>query len=412
MFSDRARLRAVTRAGPWLLVLGSAFTAPLPAMARLTLTGDRALGLLALGAAVGLAVARRLQWTPIHSALALFVGVQLATTAVNAGSWPAGLKFVTVYLLGFACFCLAAEVASRRDGRTAFVTAWIAVGAALGAIGTVLAVSANLSQTPSWGTEVVQTLAPDAGPARVVFAGQVTFRERNLLSSFLLVPFALALWQWRSVVGLAAVVLGLSFGFTRAAWISMAGIVAAWCWLERPPWRRLAAVGAMVLAAFLLQAAVVGASAIEFRMIDPLAQGYDRNVAGRLEISRLTIASWLTRPLVGRGAGSINALSIVRPSGKRIGNLWNGNLVLFVLHDSGLAGLGALAWLGAVVWRQARRARRQTAQAETSPLVAPLLAAGAALCFSYQFTHGLWLMYPYVYLGLLAGVVDDTSATG
>jgi hypothetical protein len=36
----------------------------------------------------------------------------------------------------------------------------------------------------------------------------------------------------------------------------------------------------------------------------------------------------------------------------------------------------------------------------------PLLVAGAALCFAYQFTHGLWLMYPYVYLGLLTAATD------
>jgi len=36
----------------------------------------------------GLGVAHRLRWTPVQSALALFVGVQVLTTLVNAGPWP------------------------------------------------------------------------------------------------------------------------------------------------------------------------------------------------------------------------------------------------------------------------------------------------------------------------------------
>jgi O-antigen ligase len=397
------------------------FTAPLFTVARLTLTGDRLLGLLALGVLIGLSVMRRLRWTPIHSALALFVGVQVLTTLANAEPWPQGLKFVTIYVLGFACFCLAAESARSPEGRHGFVTAWIAVGAGLGVIATVLAVWANLSQTLVWGTGIVQALSVDPEHPRLVFAGRVTFQEPNLLSSFLLIPFALGLWLWRPrtdaassprclVASLAALVFGLTFGFTRAAWCSMAGIAALWWWSERPPWRRVAALGAMLLLAFLLQTAVVGASPFGFRILQPTKTGYDRNLLGRFEISKVTVDSWLTRPLVGHGAGSINRLSIVRPSGKRIERIWNGNLILFVLHDSGLVGLAALLWLSVVVWRRgARVIRRGMDVAQTSSLTIPLLAIGGGLCFAYQFTHGLWLMYPYVYLGLLAAATDEAS---
>ncbi len=177
----------------------------------------------------------------------------------------------------------------------------------------------------------------------------------------------------------------------------MAGIVALWCWVERPPWRRVAALGATLVPAFVLQAAVIGTSPLGFRMLAPIKSDYDRNLLGRLEISKVTIDSWLTRPLVGHGAGSINRLVVVRPSGKRIQTIWNGNLVLFVLHDSGLAGLGALVWHGLVVWRRSTRPTRGEADGpQTSSLTAPLLAVGGGLCFAFQFTHGLWLMYPYV----------------
>ena len=68
-----------------------------------------------------------------------------------------------------------------------------------------------------------------------------------------------------------------------------------------------------------------------------------------------------------------------------------------MLHDSGPVGIAALLWLGVVVWRWARRA---PADADAPP--AALLAIGGALAFAYLFTHALWLMYPYVYLGLVA----------
>jgi hypothetical protein len=55
---------------------------------------------------------------------------------------------------------------------------------------------------------------------------------------------------------------------------------------------------------------------------------------------------------------------------------------------------------------------RRDAHAPTPSLVVPLLASGTALVFAYQFTHALWLMYPYVYLGFLTAATepDGTGA--
>ena len=394
-----------------LLILGSAFTAPLVTIFHLTLTGDRLLGLAALAVVAVLGLARRLRWTSVHSALAVFVGVQMVTSALNARVWPQGLKFMAVYVLGLACFCLAAEWARSVDGQRRLVTGWIAVGATLGVIGTVVSAGANLSQQPLWGAGIVQVLLLDARPPRHVFAGQATFGEWNLLSSFLLIPFTLGLWLWRPDRGprswrsasMAALVFGLTFGFTRAAWLSMAGLIAFWWRARRPRRQQLAALGAMLALAFLLQAAVVGASPLRFRMGNPLL---DWNVLARLAISKATIESWQRRPIMGHGAGSINRLSAILPDGTRIEKIWNGNFVLFVLHDSGLCGLAALLGMGVVVCGRAARAIGSTADGASSSLAVPVLAAGGALCFAYLFTHGLWLMYSYVYLGLLTAATD------
>jgi hypothetical protein len=52
------------------------------------------------------------------------------------------------------------------------------------------------------------------------------------------------------------------------------------------------------------------------------------------------------------------------------------------------------------MWRSVRRAIHRR-DAEWTTLGVPLTIAGIFLLFAFQFTHGLWLMFPYVYLGLL-----------
>ena len=85
-------------------------------------------------------------------------------------------------------------------------------------------------------------------------------------------------------------------------------------------------------------------------------------------------------------------------------------MVLFVLHDSGRLGFGALAALLAVLGFKGWRAARRGAGIEAPPVSVPRLASGVALLFAFQFTHALWLMLPYVYLGLLTSAINDRAA--
>jgi hypothetical protein len=172
----------------------------------------------------------------------------------------------------------------------------------------------------------------------------------------------------------------------------------------------------MLAAAFLLQALALGAVPLRSRMF-----GQPTNIGHRSAINRVTLESWMGRAtpgqadrvpavppwLLGHGAGSVNRLSVIVPEG-RILKVWTGNVVLFVLHDSGLVGLATLVGLIVVVLRRAARAVRREDGA--SALTVPLLASGAALCFTYQFTHGLWLMYSYVYLGFLTAATETDES--
>jgi hypothetical protein len=369
--------------------------------------------------------------------LTLFVGVQLLTTAINARTWPEGPKFVTIYLLGFACFALSAECARGRDGRRWLAGGWIGLGAALSVLATVQAGLANVYQRPFWGSGFAELVFERTAHERMLFGARATFNEWNLFSSFLLIPLSLGLWAWRRdawhhrwlAAALVAMSCGLVSGVTRAAWLSTFAIVALWWWARRPRSRQVAALVAMLVAACLLQALTLGRTPIWARFVE-----HHSSLVHRVLINRVTVDSWLERPvsvpearyftpghevseppgflgttrnvLLGHGAGSVNRLSIVLPIAGRINRIWNANVVLFVLHDSGVLGLAALLGVLVVIARRSRRVLSAGADPETVAMIVPLLASGAALCFAYQFTHGLWLMYPYVGLGLLTAAVE------
>lgn len=402
------------RAGPVLLVAGSAGSAHLFRVFGLALSADRILGLAAVAVLAVLVAQRRLRWTPVHSALALFVAIQLLTTASSAATWTPGPKFVGIYVMGFACFALAAEVARGTEGERRMALVWIGVGVAVSAVGVVSALLANVLQSGFWGSGKAQLLVRHVGRPRILYASKATFNEWNLFSSFLLIPFAIALWSWRReaagrawlVGAIGAMAFGLVFGVTRAAWIAVAGLAGVAWWLRRLGARQVAALALIFAAALGVQALVVGATPVRTRVLEPIAEKYDWNMAGRWAISRATLESWLKAPLLGHGAGSINDLTVTLAGGAPLRKVWNGNIVLFVLHDSGILGLAALLGVAGTAGLRAVRAIRGGAVPGGPRLAVPLLAAGGALCFAYQFTHGLWLMYPYVYLGFLTAATE------
>ena len=422
--------RAIPRAALVAVIAASACTAPLGAVAGLTVTGDRLLGLAAVGAVLALALARRLCWTPLHTALAIFTAVQVLTSAAAASGWPAGPRLSLLYGLGFACFALSAALAARAACAWDGARAWIAVGAVLGALGSVLAALANRRQAALWGTGASDHIVAWSGARHVLYAANVTFGEWNLYSSFLVVAFALALWAWRldgdrpwrrsGFVPLAAIAFGLVFGATRAAWIGMAALVGLWAWSRRPGRRAVAALAAAVATALALQALTVGNTPLYTRLLRPIEMRRDINLEIRSRINRATIASWWSAAappaarwatrLFGKGAGSINGLPPV--PGVIDPKMWNGNMTLFALHDGGLVGLASLAGVVVTAAWSVARALGHAGGASQRPLLVASVGAGAVLLFAYQFTHALWLMYPYVYLGLLAAALTEHRAGG
>jgi hypothetical protein len=394
-----------------LLILGSAVSMPLFKISGVTFSGDRILGLLAVVALLGCAIRPGLRWTRIHLALALFVAVQLLTTLLNAAAWPRGMFLVTVYVLGFACFALTAQVTWNANVRRFAVHGLIAIGAVVGLGAGVLAAMANLSGTPMWGTAFVPV---GAKVEPFVFGAYATFSEPNFLGSFLLIPFALQLWasvgsHLPPLVGstgglrLLGVVVGLAFSYTRAAWIGMAGIALAWTWSQRPSWRTGARLFAAIAAIFALQVATTGPTAFLQRTVGPFLTGTDSTVGPRASISLAMLRSWRERPLVGHGAGAGNRLTLVQRDGRTMHGLWAGNVEVHLLQNSGLLGLAAFLLVLVVVGQEVRQRDRRDAKRPAT--LGGFVAAGLWLLFAFQFTHALWVMFPYVYLGLLTAEV-------
>ena len=483
-----------TSPGLFAVIALSACTAPLLTVVNVTLTGDRLLGSAAVIAVAAMAAARALHWTAIHTAVAVFAGIQVLTSLAAVSAWPAGPRFAAVYVFGFASFALAAELARRARDPWTGARVWIALGAIFGLAGAGVAFVANLRQVDLWGSGHAATVRARGCVQLVLYAAKLTFGEWNLYSSFLLVAFALSLWWWRSgaappwrygigSVALGAIVLGLVFGMTRAAWIGMAALIVLWAWARRPGWRATGALAGLVIAGFAAQAAAIGQTPLYVRVVQPVLWGLDRNIEMRRLINEATLESWrgaparaesgahagvpptprerdecqkfpgevakprgvtaapgpmpmearaegdptgpaptptVTRPrartrsqwqrqVLGNGAGSINALHIVPPGEAELEKPWNGNVLLFVLHDSGAVGLASLAGLIVAVALVARSALRRTGDPSGRALVVASLGAGVALLFAYQFTHALWLMYPYVYLGLLSAALTRTT---
>ena len=294
------------------------------------------------------------------------------------------------------------------------VGSWLVVAVLAAAAGATTAHLSNFYQQQwdggLWQTGIAQLLFRNTPSERALFAPKTTFGEWNLFSSFLLIPFTLGLWAWRREAGgrkslvaaVGAIVFGLVAGVTRAAWLAMVGIVALWCALRRPRAGQAATLGLMIAGALLVQALALGMSPVWDRLSDR------STMEGRIAINRATLASWRDQPVFGHGACSGNRLAVFL-SANRSEKTWNGNLEMFVLHDSGVLGLATLLGLVVVVCWRTTRAIRRDAAGQASSLTVPLLIGGGALGVAYQFTHGLWLMYPYVYLGFLTAVTETTA---
>jgi hypothetical protein len=371
---------------------------------------------------------------PVAIALMVFVTAHVVASVANAGGWPSGLKFMNVYVLGLAAFLAVLHgIRSRRVFEVA-VRLLISVGVIASVWGGLAAISSNLGQRMIVGAEPILYLN-----GLVIYAGRGGLLEPNILGSFLLVPSALALWSWSDApssrfpfrAASLMIVFGLVASQTRAAWLGGTAIVLVWLWHRRPPFTAFAALAVVAaLSVLALQASLwpstrpvpppplaspsagpptaESANPFQLRAINPLIRRFDYNLLVRWRINEAVFNNWRESGpvgwLLGRGSGSTNGIDVVlniNNQPRRLPLLWTGNAFLINLHDAGVVGLVAFAALLATVAYQLRSMLHRARRGRDRGLCWALVISAVALLFAYQFTHALWQMWTYVFLGLV-----------
>ena len=483
---------------PWrvlayALVVTSAFSGSLGKMFGLSvrpdwcLAGTTALLLLLTRPWKSAGEWRRQLRGPIALGIGVFVAVHLATSVVNAGRWPAGLRFMTVYVFGLAAFLAMLQGIRSRPALDVAVRLLIGISVVASVLGGLAAIVSNLLQRTIVGASPIYYYL-DVVP---IHAGRAGLVEPNILGSFLLAPFALALWGWSDQpasrfpfrAASLVIVSGFVIAQTRAAWLCAAVIVLAWLSLRRPPLLApasmvcVAAVSFLALQISLLpltwgrsaldqpvpaqpssgqttpdpapsaqpssgqtamgppaasalssgpgepgSASVTGApdrphqwdgppastNLIQLRATDTLVHGVDYNLRVRWMINRAVLDDWRAGGplawLLGRGSGSTNEIEFVLRVDRwdrRLERLWTGNAFLMTLHDAGLVGLAAFTVLLGGVAYQLRSMFGRARTRRDRGLCQALSISALGLIFAYQFTHALWQMWTYVFLGLI-----------
>jgi hypothetical protein len=393
--------------------------------------------------------------SPLAIGLVAFVIIHLVASVVNAGRWPSALKFMNVYVLGLATFLVLVRGIRSRRALGVAVRLLIGVAVLASVWGGLAAMVSNWSQRPIAGAFPILFL-----DRTLIYAGQAGLLEPNILGSFLLAPFALSLWYWsdepssRFPFREAAllIVFGLLASQTRAVWLGAAAIGLVWVWLRRPRLARLSAlVGMTVLSALLYQASLslgrsavppatpppdtvaltpppapspgaTGPDVLQLRVVNPLLRGRDYNLLARWHVNEAVFTHWLASGpvgwVLGNGSGSTNRIDFVLDIDgrqKRLERMWTGNVFLHTLHDAGLVGLVGLGVLLAAVAVELRSLRRRSRDRQDRGRSQALIVSAVSLLFAYQFTHALWQMSTYVFLGLVvvsSRVLDaDTVAT-
>lgn len=213
------------------------------------------------------------------------------------------------------------------------------------------------------------------------------------------------------VASLAAVL-----SFSRAALLALV-VTAGWTtWQARHAKEgHRARTATLVLAVGLTLLIVVLAvgTVVKQRFGDLFNQGLtEETTITRLIQAEEALQEFSEHPLIGSGTAS---LQLSFDWGKYApgwggDRTWVGNIIVRILHDSGLLGLiTVLGFLVSLGWKIRLGLRQKTSQA--AMLVA--LSAGALLyAISFQATDGTLEIFPWIHLGLLSSAATLTGCSG
>ena len=214
--------------------------------------------------------------------------------------------------------------------------------------------------------------------------------------------------------------LATVLSFSRAALLALVVAIGWVAWKSGNPLKgrrnRLAvfAVGfALILMVAILVAATGVGDVLQERFTNLFQQGLEEETTiTRLLVIREALQEVPEHPLIGSGTASLQlsfdwTKYFADWTNERA---WVGNVVVRILHDTGLLGLTAFLGFLISLWSKTRRALRRS-----NPQVPMLigLSAGALLYgISFQSTEGTMLAFCWVHLGLLASAAILMNGPG
>ncbi len=368
---------------------------------------------IAIGAiaALVLALRRRIDWCDdsVRLVLAVFACYWIALLVSGVGAVAPDKTWSTVgTTLRFLPFALFATHALRDAAQ------WPRFVAAIGIVVTVWLIDAWLQMATGWSL---------GGPAEKERLSGIFGADNLKLGPTLatLSPFVLiAALRWRGwrggVFAFALLTPVVLLAGSRAAWLSFALVCALLAWREARNRRQLllafavAALGIAAAAAVALHGSERFGARVERSLLvfGGTESAVDDASAGRIRIWRATLKMSAAHPLNGVGArgfryayaqyADANDPFVDAKTG--IGASHAHQIVLEVLSETGLVGIGCWlvgVWLMWRAWRRADAAARERALAPALALVAMCFPINTHLAF-YSAWWGLllwWLLALY-----------------
>jgi O-antigen ligase len=214
------------------------------------------------------------------------------------------------------------------------------------------------------------------------------------------------------IVGLLATILS----FSRAAVISLVIAVVWVFWKSRSQMnapRRSPIVLLAALALVLLLAAGAIRSVLQERVANLFTQGLaEESTITRYLVIVESLGEVPDHPLLGGGTASFQLSfnwSKYVPEWAN-NSTWVGNVVVRILHDTGLIGLAAFLWLPILLWSKVRQSLRGR---NAQPPILIGLSAGVILYgISFQSTDGTILAFFWVHFGFLASAAILMNDSG
>jgi O-antigen ligase len=210
------------------------------------------------------------------------------------------------------------------------------------------------------------------------------------------------------LAGFLVTTVGVLLSLARQGWASLI-IVGAMILLysqrrKKIQWKRLMPVGVGILATLLIGVTLMRDLPERLATLAIGKAADDPTVLHRLKFLAFAVEDIREHPILGLGSSSFQLL-YEDEDNVGVGPAWLDNLVIRVIHDTGIVGLIVFGWF---IFELSRRAWRVLASSFHQPAIAAVgaLSAGAlVMLIAYQLTDASTLGFTWIHFGMLAAAV-------